>query len=162
MSWLDYSFIGVVVFSALLGGWRGLAYEVISLMGWIAAYVVARLFSDQLLPFVPIEAGADSLRFAMAFGILFIGTLMATALLAAGMSRLIKSVGLGWLNGLLGSMFGVVRGGLIVLSLTLAVGMTDFSRNSSWRDAKLTPYLQTAAVSVSGLLPENMAARLNY
>ena len=42
MTWFDYAVVVIVVWSALLGWWRGLVCEVLSLLGWVAAYALAR------------------------------------------------------------------------------------------------------------------------
>jgi membrane protein required for colicin V production len=39
---LDWVFIAVLVASLMLGAWRGLVYEVLSVMSWIAAFVLAQ------------------------------------------------------------------------------------------------------------------------
>ena len=40
MTTLDWIFVAVLLGSMLLGAWRGLVYEVLSLLGWIVAFAV--------------------------------------------------------------------------------------------------------------------------
>jgi membrane protein required for colicin V production len=162
MNWLDYAVIGIVALSALLGVWRGLVYEVLSLLGWVAAYWVARLFAQELAPYVPEFVGAESLRLAAAFAGLFIATLIVSGLLAWGVSRLMQVAGLGFLDKLLGALFGLMRGVLIVLALVWLAGLTDMPKQAYWRDARLTATLQSLAMSVKDWLPGNLAQRLHY
>ena len=42
MTAFDYIVIVIIAVSVLLGWWRGLVYEVLSLAGWVAAYFMAR------------------------------------------------------------------------------------------------------------------------
>ena len=115
MTGFDYAVIAVLALSALLGWWRGLVYEVLSLLGWVAAFVVARLFATNVAPYMPDCAGADVLKTAAASALLFILTLIVCSILAWLLSRVVKWVGLGWLDGLLGTLFGLLRGMLLVL-----------------------------------------------
>ena len=42
MAVLDWVFLAVLVASLLVGAWRGLVYEVFSVVSWIAAFVLAQ------------------------------------------------------------------------------------------------------------------------
>ena len=162
MTWLDYTVITIAVLSALLGWWRGLVYEVLSLLGWIAAILVARLFAASIVPYMPAVLGAEAARTAMAYAALFIGTLIIGGIVAWSLSKLVKFVGLGWLDGLLGVLFGMVRGVLIVLALALLAGMTGLPKEQSWRDAWLSKPLESVALATRVWLPDNVAQRVHY
>ncbi len=53
MTAFDLAVLIVVVLSMLLGRWRGLVYESVSLLSWVAAYFVARLFAPDVVDDVP-------------------------------------------------------------------------------------------------------------
>ena len=42
---LDGLLLGILVVSMLLGAWRGLIFELFSLVGWVAGFFVSRLFA---------------------------------------------------------------------------------------------------------------------
>src|SRR5512135_2806928 len=115
MSWFDYAALAVVLISALLGWWRGLVYEILSLLGWAVAWVVARLFATAAAPYMPSALGAEAARVAAAFAALFVASLIVWGILAWLLSKLVKWVGLGWLDGMLGVLFGVLRGVVVLL-----------------------------------------------
>lgn len=48
MALLDWGLLAVLALSMLLGAWRGLVFEVLSLAGWVLAFVVARWFAGDL------------------------------------------------------------------------------------------------------------------
>ena len=162
MTSFDYTVIAIVVLSALLGWWRGLVYEVLSLLGWAAAYVVARLFAAKAAPYMPAAFGAEAVRTAAAFAALFICTLIVGGIVAWMLSKLVKWVGLGWLDGLLGWLFGMLRGVLVVLALVLLAGLTGLPKEPSWRNATLSKPLENVALAAKGLLPESVAQRVHY
>lgn len=162
MTWFDYTVIGIIVLSALLGWWRGLVYEVLSLLGWVVAAVVARLFAAQAAPYMPAALGAEAIRTAAAFAVLFIGTLIIGGIVAWLLSKLVKWVGLGWLDGLLGGLFGVLRGVLVVLALVLLAGLSGLPKEPFWRNAALSKPLENVALAAKVWLPESVAQRVHY
>ena len=162
MAVLDYVVIAVVLFSVLLGWWRGLIYEVLSLLGWVAAYVVARLFTTDVEHYLPPQVNPEMVRMVVAFAALFVGTLIASSIVAWLLSKLVKIAGLGWLDGFLGAVFGMLRGGLLVLLLALLAGMTTVPEESFWREATLSRTLEDAALQAKPWLPYGMARKIHY
>ena len=162
MTWLDYTVITIALLSALLGWWRGLVYEVLSLLGWVAAILVTRLFAPSAVPYMPAVLGTEAVRIVAAYAALFIGTLIIGGIMAWSLSKLVKFVGLGWIDGLLGVLFGMVRGVLIVLALVLAAGMTGLPKEPSWRNAWLSKPLEKVALATRAWLPDNVAQHVHY
>jgi len=162
MTWFDYVVIGVVVWSALLGWWRGFVYEVLSLLGWVIAYVVARWQAVNLAALMPAGLGVDAIKVTVAFVLLFVATLIVSSIVVWMLSKLIKSIGLGWLDGLFGSMFGMLRGTLLVLILVLLAGLTDLPKEPFWRKAKLSKPLESLALASLVWLPDSVASRVHF
>ena len=46
MNWVDGVLLGALLLSALVGAWRGLVFEAISLISWLLALLAARLFGE--------------------------------------------------------------------------------------------------------------------
>lgn len=162
MAVLDYVVIALVLFSVLLGWWRGLVYEVLSLLGWVIAYVVARLFAMKLVPYLPAAIDPIPLRMAVAYGLSFVATLIACSIVAWLLSKLVKIAGLGWLDGFLGALFGVLRGAFMLLVLVLLAGMTGLPKAKFWREATLSQPLENVALQARAWLPESMAKKVHY
>jgi membrane protein required for colicin V production len=162
MTAFDYTVMVIVLLSALLGWWRGLVYEVLSLLGWAAAFFAARLFATAAAPYMPAALGSASARVATAFVILFVATLIIAGMVAWVLSKLVKWVGLGWMDGLLGMSFGVLRGVIVVLVLVLLSGMTRLPQEPFWRNAMLSKPLLNMAQAFHGWLPESVSQRLHY
>lgn len=162
MTWLDYAVFGVLAASVVWGAWRGLVREVISILGWVIAFLAANLFAGPLGEAMPRAIPTPELRVAAAFVAVFIGALVVTSLIALLLSKIVKAVGLGGLDRLLGALFGVARGLLIVLAAALLAGLTSAPRQAWWRDSVTGPALSAAALAAKPLLPPTFAERLRY
>ena len=162
MTEFDYTVFAIVFLSALLGCWRGLVYEILSLLGWVAAVVVARLFAAKVAPYMPAALGADSARTAAAFVVLFVVTLIAGGIVTWLLSKLVKWVGLGLMDGLLGMFFGMLRGMLVVLVLVVLAGMTRLPQQLFWHNAWTSKPLESLVLAIQGWLPVSVANRLHY
>lgn len=163
MTQFDYIILVIVILSVLLGWWRGLVYEILSLLSWITAYFVAVSWSNEFIPYMPSVLENETLRSAASFTAVFIGTLILCGIAAWAVSKLIKSFGLDWrTDGVMGALFGFFRGVMLVLVLVLMAGLTKLPETSFWRDALLSRPLQNIAWVVKDLLPEDMASRVGY
>lgn len=162
MTWLDIAVLGVFVVSIIWGAWRGLVREVISVAGWVLAFLAANLFGGPLSVHLPNAIPSPELRFVTAFVVVFIAMLAVTTLVALLLSKVIKSVGLGGLDRTLGSLFGVVRGLLIVLAFALLAGLTGLPREPLWRDSVSGAPIARVALALRPWLPNTFAKRLRY
>ncbi|GLT10132.1 CvpA family protein [Sulfitobacter porphyrae] len=111
----------VIVLSALLAYGRGLVRELMAIVGWIAAAVLAYLFAAQVEPLVrelPVvgEFLADSCELSIigAFAIVFAVALIVVSLFTPLFSSLVQRSVLGGLDQGLGFVFGVARGVILV------------------------------------------------
>ena len=159
MTIFDIAVLVIVALSALLGWWRGFMYELFSLLGWVAAYVVARMFFAQLIPYIPQALGAESLRAAAAFAAVFIVVLIVGAIVAWLLARLAKFAGLAGMDGKFGAMFGVVRGVLLVLALVWLGGLTNLPQQSWWKNAWSSKPLQQAAQYAKEYVPAEVVPK---
>jgi membrane protein required for colicin V production len=111
----------VIVLSALLAYGRGLVRELMAIVGWIAAAVLAFLFAPQVeplvreLPYVG-EFLADSCELSVigAFALVFAAALIIVSLFTPLFSSLVHRSMLGGIDQGLGFIFGVIRGVVLV------------------------------------------------
>ena len=161
MTWLDYTVIAVLVVSIAWGIWRGLVHEVLSLVGWILAFVVGNLFAMPLAERFP-AAMRPELRVVVAFVLIFVGTLVVAALLGAFFTKFIKVSVLHSLNRWLGALFGLLRGLLIVVVLAMVAGLTSLPRKPDWTDSASGYSLAQTVIQLKPWLPAAFAQRLRY
>jgi len=162
MTIFDYVVLGIFVISIILSITRGLVREVLSIAGWVVAFVVAGSFAADLEPLLPSEIFGNSLRMIVSFVALFISALLITGLVTMLISAFIKGVGLGTVDRLLGAAFGFLRGLVVVTILILIAGLTTIPQKSFWLQAQLSSPLVTVAVYVKKWLPDDLSKRINY
>ena len=162
MNWADYLIIIVIALSMLIGLWRGLLREVISLATWIAAFAIAFLFAEDgaahLTPYLDIP----SLRIAAAFGGLFLATLLIGGLINILASYLVDYTGLTGTDRVLGMAFGLARGAAVITLLVLAAGLTPLPRDPWRQQALLLHHFQEGAVWLQSLLPPELAQNIHF
>ena len=162
MTWLDYAVAGVFVASLAVGGWRGLVREVLSILGWVIAFLAANLLAGPLGQYMPQAIPSPELRVAAAYVAIFAASLVVTSLLGLLISKIVKAAGLGGVDRSLGALFGAARGLLIVVAAALLAGLTSAPRQPFWRDSASGPYLVQEAKALKPFLPQTFAERLRY
>jgi membrane protein required for colicin V production len=162
MTWLDYAVLGVTGISVAWGAWRGLVREVMSLAGWVIAFLAANLFAGPLAEALPHSISPPELRVLVAFVGVFILTLAITSLAGLLLAKMVKAVGLGSLDRTLGGLFGVARAALIVLAFALLAGLTRLPFDPLWRESVSGPWLGRAALALKPWLPPAFGERLRY
>ncbi len=162
MTWLDYALVGVFAVSLVLGIWRGLVREVVAILGWVIAFLAANLLAGPLGPAMPQAIPSAESRVAAAYVAVFVASLIVTSLAGLLLSNVVRAVGLGGLDRLLGGGFGVLRALLIALAVALLAGLTSAPRQAWWRDSASGPLLALAATTVKPYLPQTLAERLRY
>ena len=162
MTWLDYAVAGVFAVSLAVGVWRGLVREVLSILGWVIAFLAANLLAGPVGLMMPQAIPSPELRIATAYVAVFLGSLIVAALLGLLLSKIVHASGLGGVDRMLGALFGAARGLLIVLAAALLAGLTSAPRQQAWRDSVSGPFLVQAATVLKPLLPQTFAERLRY
>ncbi len=162
MNWADYLIVIIIALSMLIGLWRGLLREVVSLATWIAAFAIAFLFAEDgtvhLAPYIDVP----SLRVAAAFGGLFLATLLLGGLLGILASHLVDYTGLTGTDRILGMVFGLARGAAVIVLLVLAAGATPLPKDPWWQQAQLLGHFQESALWLRGFLPPELAQNIRF
>ncbi len=162
MTIFDYAVLGILAVSVLLSVMRGAVRELLSLAGWVVAFMAAKSLAASFVPLLPASIEDESIRMSVAFVAIFLATLLAMSLVAILASAMIKTVGLGFVDRFLGSLFGLVRGLLVVLLMVLAAGLTALPREPFWQKALLSKPLETAVTMMMPWLPQDLSARIHY
>ncbi len=160
MPTLDWFFVAVLLASLLIGAWRGLVFEVISLLSWIAAFVLAQWFAPDVALKLPMAGASEPIRYAAAFTLVFVLSVFAGGLLARLGKGLFSSVGLNPADRTLGALFGLLRGVLVLLGLTLVLGMTPLKSDLWWRQSAGVAMATAALQSLKPVLPEKFGKYL--
>lgn len=160
MTGFDYAVIGIMLISLLLGIWRGLIYEVLSLLGWPIAFFLSRTFAGKVESLLPV--GQAEIRTALAYVLVFIAALIVWGLIVWLITSLVKAAGMGVLDSILGSLFGVLRGILVILVLVWLAGLSSFPERDIWTQAKTSSVAENVALYTKVWLPDNIGHRIHY
>jgi len=161
MTWFDYAVLAILGFSLVVGVLRGFLRELVMLLGWVAAFVLATLFSGRITPLMP-ESLGPALAPPLAYLAIFVAVLLVAGFIALLLTLLAKSVGMGALNRMMGAGFGLVRGLLVVLALVLFAGLTLLPKEPFWKNAVSSGAFETAIVAMRPLLPDDLRKRIKY
>ena len=161
MTMFDVVVLAVVALSMLFAFWRGIIREVVGLVAWIAAFVLAFLYAGPLAAAFARPDWNPALLQVLAFGAIFVGVLVLGAVIGRALARAVQAVGLGVIDRGLGALFGLARGLAIVLLGVLVAGLTDAPRAPWWQQSLLAAPLVAAALQFRDWLPEAWARRLD-
>ncbi len=162
MTVFDYIVLGIFLVSIVLSIIRGLVRETLSIAGWIVAFIIAGAYASHFEPFIPAEIVGETLRLSIAFVLAFLSVLLMTALITMLLTTLIKGIGLGFIDRLLGSIFGFLRALIIVTLIVLIAGLTTIPNQIFWQQAILSRPLEAIATQVLPWLPEDLSKRISY
>ncbi len=160
MTGFDYVVITILLISVLLGVWRGFACEVLSLVGWPLAFVLSSVYADNLARFIPLQQ--EALSVTVAYVLVFVAVMIMWSMLVWMLTKLLKTVGLGEMDKVFGGLFGILRGGLVVLVLVWLCGVTDMPEKPYWREAMMSRALEDVALLTKTWLPDSIAQRIHY
>ena len=141
---------------------RGFFREVLSLVAWILAVFLSVSFTPQLSILLENQVVNDSLRVLISFVSLFISTLIVASLVNFLVSHLVKKTGFSGTDRMIGVVFGLARGGVIVAVIVLAIGFTTIPTETWWQESLLLEHFQTLAVWMKSNFPEEMKTQFAY
>ncbi|MFT7301123.1 MAG: membrane protein required for colicin V production [Porticoccus sp.] len=141
MTWADWAIIAVLGLSALISVVRGFVKEVISLLIWVAAAVVASIFHDQLAVWMVGLITTPSLRLLTAWVVLFVVVLIIGGILNYLLGKLVEATGLSGTDRLMGILFGLARGFIILMMMVILLpNVLPVDQDLWWQKSKLIPY----------------------
>ena len=159
MTLFDWFIIAVIVLSTIMAAAQGLVLELVSLaalvLGLWLAFWNYHLLATPLSHVIHSEGIAD----VVAFLLIALGVMLGIGLLGRAISKAIRTVGLGGLDSLLGAIFGVIRGGFLIVVAIIAIAAFVPQRN--WlQGSKLAPYFLSAANDVSVGAPAELQHKI--
>lgn len=135
----DYAILAIILVSAVLGLVRGFLREVASLLIWMLGFWLAVRYApavSAVLGFVK----DPSDRLLAGYGVILVAVLIVSTIVGMVLKKLVESSGSSAGDRSLGTVFGAVRGVVVVTVLIVAGGMALTPKPPWWRDSKLIPY----------------------
>jgi len=141
MNTIDWIIIGIVSLSTLISLKRGFVKEALSLVTWIAAFLIARLFRTDLAPLLSEFISSSSTRLVAAFALLFVATLIVGAMINHLVGELVRLTGLSGTDRLFGTIFGLARGLMILVVVVALTKLTPLTEDKWWQESIIIPEL---------------------
>ena len=160
MAVLDWVFVAVLVASLLLGAWRGLVFEILSLVTWVVAFIAAQWFAPDIAQLLPMSGAGEAVRYAAGFVLAFVAAVFAGGLVAVLVKRLISAAGLAPADRMLGAVFGLVRGVVVLLALAVVIAMTPLKSSLWWLESLGAGVLSAALKGLKPVLPQEFGKYL--
>ena len=129
--------------STVLGMWRGFVREVFAVLSWGLAIYMTRHYSNWMVEWLSPVVDSVYIRELLSLILVFLVVFFIMRLL--GMvclpALLVRPLGLGFWDGLLGGIFGMVRGILISVLLSAIILRMQWVDHDWWRLASVRPVL---------------------
>ena len=155
---VDWLILVIVLASVVFAALKGFTRELIGMGSMVLAFILASWFyTAAAQPFKDVVK-TENLALFLGFSIVFLGTLIAGALIAWLVSTFVKLVRLQWFDRCLGALFGLVRGWM--LCGIVLVGLTAFNiQSASVKNSVLAPYFLPASRMVALVTPSEFKDR---
>jgi membrane protein required for colicin V production len=145
-----------LLLSMLVGVWRGLLKEMLSLMGWVVAYFAAQWWGPKAGAFVPVGEAGTRLNVLAGMMVVFVAVWLGWAVLTWAVREIVRASGLGGTDRLLGGVFGLMRGMLVALVVYTLVSMTPMRQWAPWTESRAIPWLQVVVEGLRPVLPDEV------
>lgn len=162
MNVLDLIVLLVLVLTVVRGLMRGLIDTLFSLAAWILAFLLGKWGALLAEPLLPSGLENPATRYFAGFAVVFLIVLIAVLLVGHVMAALVRVVGLGSVDKVLGGVVGVMKGFVILAGFSVAAGLTALPRTELWKQAMLSGSLQAMARAALPLLPANVATHVRF
>lgn len=151
MTAVDYILIAIVLVSMLFGAIRGFLRESVALLGWLVGLWLAWRYAPSLQPYIGGTLAGTDLQIWAARLLLLLTAVVAAWLLGSLLGYLVQRSGLTLgLDRILGTVFGLVRGAVIV-GFGVMLGQAAGMRNEAWwSSSRLMPVGQEMASILQG------------
>ena len=156
---VDWGIVFVMGVSMLMGLRRGFIAEVLSLATLAVASYAAKTWGWSIAPLMPIVQPAAQL--AAGYLCVFLGVWLLMILLHMMLNTVMNTLKLTGLNRLFGMLFGVIRGGLIVVIALIVIGLLPYKQTPDWQQSQLRPFFDSVIPLLISSIPADFSKTIN-
>ncbi len=161
-TWIDWLLIAFILISGVISLWRGFIKECLSVVIWLLSIVIAWLYADSLAFTLDGVIDSYAARFAISAVALSVGVLLTGAIIQMILGKLISFTGFSSTDRLIGVIFGLCRG---IMIITIIVGVLEhlpIHRTSWWQRSVLMPKFEYLAVWSKGVVTDKIQPLISH
>lgn len=158
---MDFNFIDIIIaviilITALIGFMRGLVWMAIFIATWTAAIIFAIKYQESVAAMLPIKLSSDLMQKGLAALLIFLAVLIIGALVSYLMNKIVRAIGLGTFDRILGAGLGILLGAFAVTLMIMLSTVTELPNQEIWTESKFIPRFQEATDYIKTLIPEDI------
>lgn len=158
--WIDIAIVAIFAISILVGMYRGFVREILSVLSWVAAAVVAFMYGEMAKDWVNGYVNNPDLALAISYVIIFLAALIVFSIISYLIGRIFSATGMSGIDRSLGTVFGALRAAVIVALVMLVGRFMSFDEHGWWSGSELLAYFEPLADWIHAQLPENWQQEL--
>lgn len=162
-NWVDYIVLVILFLSIGAGMLRGFVREIIAVVSWVIGIFIASKFAGSVASYFTSSSNVQStlssatnsigfdtaqpvsyLAIGISFVCIFVLVLIIGKIFSYFFSGAVQLTGLGFLNSLLGGLFGLIRGILFTVILMYLIQLTPLGQESYWAESRFVNIFQPA------------------
>lgn len=146
MNGADYLMIVVLLFSVLLGTFRGFVAEAIAVIAWLGGLWLAWRYAPLLEPYLGGMLSQPPVRTWAARTLIVMSVVILGWIVSGLIVYLVRYSGLSMsVDRLLGALFGVLRGIVVISAFVLLARFAQVDHTRWWGKSRLLPYATECA-----------------
>lgn len=154
----DLIIVLTLVFFTIRGISQGFIAEAAGIVSLLVGFWVAKTYNGMLEPYLTFLSD-PGWRTICACVILFVGAMIVVAVAARILKKIISFSFASWADRLAGGLLGLAKG-VIIWSLLLIIILNIFRNADFVQGSRVIPYFQALVDYIRGLLPPDIAARI--
>jgi len=135
MNEIDWAILIVLALSTVIGLMRGIVRELMAIVGWVLAIVLALRFSPMVGEAIPLPSIDISIRTVFGALLLIVVVLFLCGMIGKLAGRALSAASISFEDRTIGAVFGFMRGIVIVCALIFLFGMTACTKTPYWRNS---------------------------
>ena len=141
---VDIVILAVMGISLVFGLFRGLLRELLSLVSWVLAFWIAYRYSANVAEIIDRALQNPTLSQAVSAVLVFVIALVALMVLTSLIAKVFKATGLAGIDRILGGLFGLGRGVVILLAALILASHTGAVEQDWYNASTIIPMFDRA------------------
>ncbi len=156
LNWFDAVIIGIIFLSVVISFFRGFLREAVSLITWVVAVLLALKFAPLLSRELATHIESHTVRYLLSFAVILIVVLIVGAIINLMIKMLVDKSGVGFIDRLLGVIFGTARGILAIGVMLMFLDVSALAAKPWYANSQLAPQFTPLVKWLESFVPEKM------